>query len=166
MHAQLLLCFAEHPAPERSGRHSKHKSRSFPCAKMAPAVHSPFESHRQRMLDEAAGDVSTLLHCSWPPPCAAAAEPATLSRAAAPYPHGSLLVSGGRAAAACSEMLEARRLARAAKLAASEPRGVVAERVVSSATSQLALSSDDTLDLLIDAILASEVDSDEGETSW
>ncbi len=134
--------------------------------KMAAAVLSPFEAHRQRMLDEAEGDVSTLLHCSWPPPCVTAAEP-TLSRAAAPYPDGSLLLSSGQAALACSEMLEARRLARAAKRAAPEQRGILAEeRRVSGTSSQSALSCDETLDMLIDAILASEVDSDEAETAW
>ncbi len=133
---------------------------------MAAAVLSPFESHRQRMLDEAARDASTLLHCSWPPPRVAAAEP-TLSRAAAPYPHGSLLLSSGQAALACSEMLEARRLARAARRRSPQQRGMIAEeRRASSSSSQSALSSDETLDMLIDAILASEMDSDEAETTW
>ena len=141
-------------------------------AQMAAAVLSPFESHRQRMLDEAAEDnehVSTLLHCDWPPPCVAAAEP-TLSRAAAPYPHGSLLTASCQAGVACSEMLEARRLARAAKVTSAQQRGIAIERVVSavsSRTSVSALSSDDTLDLLIDAILATEVDCDEEvQTAW
>ena len=150
-------------SPGRRG-HQRTLARLRPVW-MAAAVLSPFESHRQRMLDEADGGVSTLLHCSWPPPCVVAAEP-TLSRAAAPYPHGSLLVSSGQAALACSEMLEARRLARAAKRALPEQRRIVAERRVSGSSSQSALSSDETLDMLIDAILASEVDSDEAETTW
>ena len=130
---------------------------------MAAAVLSPFESHRQRVLD-AGGDehASTLLHCSWPP-YASAAEP-TLSRAAAPYPHGSLLLSSGQAADACSEMLEARRLARAAKQQPRQRRRAGSSD--SGATSCSALSDDDSLDLLIDAILVSEADSGEPETAW
>ena len=127
---------------------------------MAAALLSPFESHRQRVLAADKDEhISSLIHCDWPPAGTATAQDPPLSCAAAPYLDARTL-SCARQAAACNEVLAARRLARAAKQSGAQ------QRAAALGTAPGTSSDDDSLDVLIDAILASESvdDADSGES--
>jgi hypothetical protein len=129
---------------------------------MAAALFSPFESHRRRILAATENDehVSSLIHCDWPSSRTAQEPP--LSRAATPH-LAAWTLSSTAEDAAYSEMLEARRLARAAKQDAQ--LRLAATPVVTDT-----MSSDDSLDVLIDAILAidggDQADSTESRVAW
>ena len=129
---------------------------------MAAAVLSPFESHRQRILAATADGehVSSLIHCDWPP--SRTAQDLPLPRTTAPSVDAWTL-SSARQDGAYTEVLEARRLARAAKLDASLRAAMMPAKLDTT-------SVDDSLDMLIDAILASDggdqADSGESRVAW